>query len=482
MPAGWAGVIMIEALGAGLALAGGLASLTAAGYGLLLALLPQPEDLTPTERVALGFGLGPLALSFWMLALSQLQIPFSLGAVAGPGLVPLGMALLAPSRRRLAAADAGRLGRLPRSLARQVRDCGRPGLAVLCGALLGVAFLYAGLRATLYPLWAWDALATWGLKAKVFYLHRAVYLGNIDAHNYYPNLTPLTLTYLYLWLGGVKDWLGQGLFPCWGAALLLLYGSLLRRLGVSWLGAWGAAAFVLWNGTTFIVHLYIAYADLALTYYTLAVAGLLLLRLAGRAPRGALLLIALGGAGMAWSKYEGWPLALIVLVAAYLTLLWLRPAGALREAVAWGGVLAAIFVSMLPWRLFVRGLGIDVGSDHLLGFFPEQLAQGLYYVGRALIWPPYFGLFWPAVGAALIWQGRTLWRSPQLFPALLLAGSLAATVLAYAVAPTSAAEFPLYVRATVDRLLLHVVPAVGLILAAPLRGEGDLVGGGGTAG
>ena len=43
-------------------------------------------------------------------------------------------------------------------------------------------------------------------------------------------------------------------------------------------------------------------------------------------------------------------------------------------------------------------------------------------------------------------------------------------LLAYAVAPTSAAEFPAYVRATLDRLLLHLTPVAALILALALSG------------
>ena len=76
-------------------------------------------------------------------------------------------------------------------------------------------------------------------------------------------------------------------------------------------GALGAAAFLVLNGATFITHLFIAYADLALTYYQLAAAGLLYLWLREEAPAGSGPLIACMFGGMAWSKYEGWPLVLI---------------------------------------------------------------------------------------------------------------------------------------------------------------------------
>jgi hypothetical protein len=73
------------------------------------------------------------------------------------------------------------------------------------------------------------------------------------------------------------------------------------------------------------------------------------------------------------------------------------------------------------------------------------------------------------VAVALILAGNRLWRTPRLFLALFVGGNLLAIILAYAVAPTSAAEFPSYVRATLDRLLLHLTPVAALLLALGLK-------------
>ena len=70
---------------------------------------------------------------------------------------------------------------------------------------------------------------------------------------------------------------------------------------------------------------------------------------------------------------------------------------------------------------------------------------------------------------AAIVTGRRLWTSPALFLALFIGGNLLAVILAYGVAPTSAAEFPSYVRATLDRLLLHITPTAALLLALGLK-------------
>ena len=123
----------------------------------------------------------------------------------------------------------------------------------------------------------------------------------------------------------MNDALAKAVFPLWGALLLTLLYSLARRLGLRRRQALGLTAFLALNGTVFIVHLYIAYADLPLAFYTLGGAGLLYLWLADAAPRGSLTLAACCLAGMAWCKYEGPPLAATLLLAAALTLVWLRP-------------------------------------------------------------------------------------------------------------------------------------------------------------
>ncbi|OGR24038.1 MAG: hypothetical protein A2139_01850 [Desulfobacca sp. RBG_16_60_12] len=439
----------------------GLGAIFFLGYAMLTLLVPRPRDFTGLERAAFCFGVGALALTLWMLALTWRGMPFGLRWILGPPLALAAALLLAPRGRRAVQEDR---------LALRVR----PGLALsgwdwLFLGLLGMVFLYALPRAMLYPMWAWDAVATWGCKARIFYASRGLDLTCIDAHNYYPNFVPLLLSYLYFVLGQVNDSLATVIFPLWGALLLGLLYSLTVRLGLSRRWALGLAAFLALNGTVFIVHLYIAYADLPLACFTLAGAGLLYLWLADAAPRGSLTLTACCLAGMAWCKYEGPPLAATLLLAAALTLAWLRPAGWLRRLVHLSVPLAGLVVGYLPWRLFALRQQLEIGADHIQGFYPAQMAKAVYYLFAGLLSPYYFGFLWPALALALILAGRRLWRSPMLFLALFVAGNLVAIILAYAVAPTSAAEFPAYVRATLDRLLLHLTPVAALLLALSLK-------------
>lgn len=439
----------------------GLGAVFFLGYAGLTLLCPVPGDFTFGERAAFSFGVGTLGLTAWMLALTWWGALFNLGLILGPPLALAVMVLLIPRGRAVVSQDLQGFHLSPRAKL--------GGWDWLFLGMLAVVFIYALLRAALYPMWAWDAVATWGCKAKIFYTSRGLDLTCIDAHNYYPNLIPFLLSYLYFCLGQVNDALAKAVFPLFGALTLTLLGSLGMRLGLRRCQALGLAAFLALNGTVFIVHLYIAYADLALAFYTLGGSGLLYLWLADAAPRGSLTLAACSLAGMAWSKYEGPPLAATLLVAAALTLVWLRPEHWLRRLSCLTVPLVGLMVGYLPWRLFTVQQKLEIGADHIQSFYPQQLLKAMVYLLGGLAEPFYFGFLWPTLVLALIFAGKRLWRSPRLFLALFVVGNLAAILLAYAVAPTAAAEFPAYVRATLDRLLLHLTPVVALLLALGLE-------------
>lgn len=438
----------------------GLGGVFLLGYAAFALLVPSPREFRALESFSLSFGIGVILLTLWMLLLSWWGLSFSLVLTLVP---PLALAGLALSVKRTARKRAPVSEPAPQPLPPtpfQVWDW------VFIG-LLAALFLFVSFRAVIYPMWAWDTIATWGCKAKLFYQSRGMDLTCIDAHNYYPNLVPLLLSYLYFCLGQVNDHLAQGLFPLWGALLLALLYSLLRRMGLNRTQALGVTAFFALNGTVFISHLFIAYADLPLAYFCLAAVGLLYLWLTNRAPRGGLALAASAFAGLAWCKYEGPPLAGTILLAAGLTLVWLRPPDWKTRLLKLGIPILGLAAGFLPWRLFAALRHLEMGADHVRNIYPHQFLESAFYLLRALIDPFFFGFLWPGLALALIFAGRGLWRSGRLFLALFVGGNLLAILVAYGVAPTSAAEFDMYVRATIDRLLLHITP-----VAALLVGEG----------
>jgi hypothetical protein len=465
---------MIEIAWTLLRLAVGLGSIELAGYALLVLVLPRRASFTSLERLSLAFGLGSLGITLWMLALTFFQVTYSLATIFGPWLLLAFPGGWLAWKRGWGQEDCRSLVAGGRLLVTFGLRSDFSKLEKLLFFLLLFAFGFGFLRAVSYPVWAWDGLSTWGLKAKAFYLAQGLDMSKFEAHNYYPNLVPLLMAYLYFWLGSVADHLVQAVFPLWGGGIVVLFFGFLRRLGVKRAEALGAAAFLVLNGATWMTHLFIAYADLPLTYYQLAAAGLLYLWLWEEAPAGSGPLIACLCGGMAWSKYEGWPLVMITFLAAGLTLIWLRPprVGKRLLSLALMGLGGWFFT--LPWRLFMGFQGLEVGGDHIGGFYLPQFFLGVWYVFKALIWIPYFGLLWPTIFVSFILSGWSIFRTPLIFLWLFVGGNLAAIALAYALVPASPAEFPMYVRATVDRLLLHLAPASALIFSVPLASPGSI--------
>jgi hypothetical protein len=116
---------------------------------------------------------------------------------------------------------------------------------------------------------------------------------------------------------------------------------------------------------------------------------------------------------------------------------------------------------------------IEGGSDHVLGFYLYQSLQALPFLLAGLGHPTYFGFLWPTLALVVAATWKTWWTTPNLFLLLFVGGNLLAVLLAYGLAPTSAAEFPFYIRGTLDRLLLHITPVAGLALAAGLAVNGE---------
>ena len=71
----------------------GLGALHFLGLGLLAGISFAVGGFAWSERLTLSFGLGSLSVTLWMLALSSLKLPFSLGLIFLPlGLLEIGRA------------------------------------------------------------------------------------------------------------------------------------------------------------------------------------------------------------------------------------------------------------------------------------------------------------------------------------------------------------------------------------------------------
>jgi hypothetical protein len=192
------------------------------GFPAAFALEPDGE---PGMHLGLSFLLGAGLATILLLALSLSGIAWTRGSFAAIALPPFAALTYLALRR---ARGRVRSGRLTQGLRFS------PAAAAL-DALTALAVAGHGIYATLAPLGQWDFWSDWGLKAKIFSIHRAVdwvFLrdpANTFAHPDYPPLLPLTLDFFSLVRGEWEDRYVGLLFTAFGAALLLVARGLLRQ-------------------------------------------------------------------------------------------------------------------------------------------------------------------------------------------------------------------------------------------------------------
>jgi hypothetical protein len=366
------------------------------GFPAAFAVEPDRE---PGMLLGLSFLFGAGLATVFLLSLSLAGIAWTRGSFAAIA-VPAFAALVFLALRR--SGTGGRPERLPQ------RHRFSLGAAVF-DALTVLAVAGHGIYATLAPLAQWDFWSDWGLKAKIFSIHRGVdwvFLQNPEntfAHPDYPPLLPLTLDFFSLVRGEWEDRYVGLLFTAFGAALLLVARGLLREE----LGRPAAAslATLALAGPALLLWIGIAEGPL-IAYGSL---GLLMLRRASRESglngMGAALL--LGCAAL--TKNEG--LALLLSAGVGLLLFrGARAAGRLWPAAA----LAAVW--LIP--RWVLGLKTDLFQGPVLARLTSHLAQsGLFLETLFRNWP--HPLLWVSLVAALILAARQVAQERFLLSALL---------------------------------------------------------------
>jgi hypothetical protein len=366
------------------------------GFPAAWALEPDRE---PGMLLGLSFLFGTGLAAVLLFSLSLAGIAWtrgSFGAIALPAFAALTYLAVRHTR------GGGRSGRTTE------RYRFSPAAAVL-DALTALAVAGHGIYATLAPLGQWDFWSDWGLKAKIFSIHRGldwVFLRDPEttfAHPDYPPLLPLTLDFFSLVRGEWEDRYVGLLFTAFGAALLLVARGLLREELGSPVAA--SLATLALAGPTLLLWIGLAEGPL-IAYGGL---GLLMLRRASRESgaswTGAALL--LGCAAL--TKNEG----LALLLSSGLALLLFG--GARSAARLWpAGVLAAVW--LIPrWAL---GLKNQLFQGTMITRLTSHLAQsGLLLETLFRNWP--HPLLWASLLAALILAARQLRQERFLLSALL---------------------------------------------------------------
>jgi len=340
-----------------------------------------------------------------------------------------------------------------------------PSLALIVWSIYTVAAL-----AYKYPLIEWDAVSTWGFKAKVFSLtpisglHDFFHDYSLNfSHLDYPLLVPFLTAGEYAALGEVNDTLGKsGILFLYGCYAIFIYASvrpLLPRCAVGAVTALAVSAPMVlrWAGQgTADMPLAVFYAGSAL-YLTRWIVG---------GTTGDAWLAAFFSAACFFTKNEGLALAVINLITAAAFGWAARPRPRFFRELGITS-LATLFL-LLPWIIFRHSLPhIDENyPGHLnLATITGNLNRLPYLLDRFNEWmfhDPDSNYIWQlALGALLLGLCTRASAAAWVLFFLLLA-QLAAYLLAYLITPMPLGDL---VFVTMKRLLLHALPAAVLIFA-----------------
>jgi len=334
---------------------------------------------------------------------------------------------------------------------------GQPGAAVL-HAITILALIGYALFATGGPVWEYDFLVDWGLKARTFWEAHGIDWPLLQSawqravHPDYPPLLPLAFDAVAIIRGDWSDrWLGilNVAFAC--ALLLIVY-----RVSVEELRSQAAAAFITMAIVPFAATPWIGIGEGPFIAY--ATAALLLIRI-GRTLPGAVML------GLAaFTKNEGLTLIVAVAIALAATRRW-RDLGRLWPAI----------VIPAPWLVMrsVHHLSTDITAGNVVSRIIEH-ALDRDFLLTLISYPVGKRLFWVGIIAGVALSIRRLLKEDR-FMMIAIILQFGFYILAYLATPH---DIGWHIRWSWERLIAHLTPSLTFVvlvaLLSPVDNRGQL--------
>jgi hypothetical protein len=309
------------------------------------------------------------------------------------------------------------------------------------------------------PVYGYDALSMWALRAKVAFLAKTwpptLFDPHTTSHPDYPPLVPSAQAFVFFWINQFDDVASRVIFAAFfaaGAAILWWWLGLLR---VSARGVW----LLWWCAVPVLMEqVKITYADMPLAVFLIVFYGAVVswLREPRHECRGWLRLAALFGGIAFWVKQD----ALIGIGCGFLALLIV--AG--RRKLPLRPILLSLMVAValaLPWRLLLWGkplltifgfpaihLGLRAGLV-AKEFFKHAVVEGNH------------AFFWPLFVVTLVFCARRLRRIENLW---LLVSLIIETGAVFALYLCAAVDLEALLKTSMERVLVNLfVPALLLV-------------------
>jgi hypothetical protein len=434
---------------------------------LFLQTIDRQEKLTLLEKVSLSYGLGLGMIAWEMLVLQLGGIRFSFARIWMP-LSVVSLALYGAVRLF----GCVRRSKTPAEGFLQEKKISKQTLFFLWAILFEL--VHAFFRALIKPMESYDAVANWGLKAKVIYFAQSVpksFLENNDYWPYhpdYPLLIPLVESYVYAFLGHLNDFVSKWIFPLYLTACVSLFYSMLRRISINRAGSL-AFTFMLVSIPYFNVNATTGYADIVVAFYFSFGFTYLYLWIRGKQWI-FLFLSALLTALAGMTKNEGLVLCLTNLVVLGISLVCEKKASKQSRRWVYPFVYASILVLLLaPWWIFRFSLTLTndvLNRSSILAALRwenfQRIKLVLYHYQAQFFELRNWNLLWIMAFGVLVFRFKQILRSDLKYVALAILSVFSAYTAVYFITPYKVAPYDVlwHLRTSASRLFIHFVPLI----------------------
>jgi len=328
-----------------------------------------------------------------------------------------------------------------------------PGFLALLLVLLALALSWGR------PIYGYDALSMWALKAKVAFFAKTwpptLFDPHTTSHPDYPPLVPSAQAFVFFWLNQFDDVASRVIFAAFfasGAAILWWWLGVLR---VSARGVW-----LLWWCAVPVMmeQVKITYADMPLAVFLIVFYGAVgsWLHEPRHKCQGWLALASIFGGLAFWVKQD----ALIGIGGGFGALLIVAGRRKLPQRPILLSLLVTVVLS-LPWRLLLWGKPMlrDFGfpETHVgsrTGLVAKEFFRYAFLEGN-------YAFFWPLFVVTLVFCARRLGRTENLW---LVVSLVVETATMFAVYLCSAVDLEALLKTSMERVLVNLfVPALLLV-------------------
>ncbi|OGW77869.1 MAG: hypothetical protein A3K16_02320 [Omnitrophica bacterium RIFCSPLOWO2_01_FULL_45_24] len=439
------------------------------GWNILYLISFRKIKLSFLERLFISYGSGFGFISLEMFLFHFFSIKFSLIRIIAPWTLLFITNLIIYLKRE------GPYGRDPYDM----KDRGNILLNSFLAAGIIFEILYAFFRALIKPIEAYDAIATYAIRSKIFYMENSIphdffyNLSLLFPHPDYPLNIPLSETFVYLFLGNLNDQIAKVIFPLYFLATLGILYFGVRRFS----GRTGALlfTFILASVPQFNHFATNAYHDIPLSYYCFAGALFLLYWFKETESLGCLYISAVMTAMAGWTKNEGFVYcaANILLL---LIFLFINRRGIKKKDILSGLLyICVILLILTPWlwvKFTANLVNSDVGSTTLseLNIIKQSYKAWpiLYEFQRQIFGPKKWNIIWIAAFIAMAVYRKKIFADGQKYITISLILTVSGYIFAYLIGQD---EIRHMVGTTWSRMMMHFLPLTVYWLAYLIKDE-----------